>query len=401
MKPTTASTALQRYVGGLGGSRSEATEDLRFSSQIPPPGDAADTVLRRLREFETAIATATNTRFDGLLNASSRVGSRDGALAIPSEIDGGELVRPAYVSSLLETGMLAVSNAHGIAESYRAEFNLASSVADKSAVGRLGEWRQALYNRQLGLLALISLIVTSGFSFAGFRLWEWSTTVDRADGVYSVPHQNVVGATAVITALGMTVGFFRAVRDRVRFKARQSERSEHYVEVGALADADPVVIWLGWIGLALSLGVGWLISIGASTDSTGLIGNSLPHLIGWVLWGGLLYGAAVLLTQTSQHWLNLLPAEIDLTDIDDVTARENAESARLGLQHVERVLQSQYEFVTVASLRLISGYYSANISSRRSSRTGALDAFVHADGDRARDELEKYVSRLCAKGTGT
>lgn len=107
----------------------------------------------------------------------------------------------------------------------------------------------------------------------------------------------------------------------------------------------------------------------------------------WTVWGATLFLTAALLTRISQHWLNLLPAEIDLTDYDKAAAAQNESLAKVGEEFINKVARSQHDFVVDNCGQIIDHYYEANLLSRNRSRTDALDQFALDDSAAVRGRL--------------
>ncbi len=393
MKSGTVSNALsgaRDLVDGLGGPRTDEAEDRQFAVKIPPPPDAADAVVRRLVTFANAIAEATNVRLVGLVLGVTKAGRRDGLLSIPGPRGAENLVRPPYVAGLIDVGRLAIANARTIGDLHRAEFTLDQGVAAVSATARVGQRRRWLHIGQLGLLVLVLNLATACFAAVGTRLTAWSgaestSPVWMPDGWASL-------ATVLIVLFGILAGFYRATRERALMKLRSevSPTSETApdLHVIQLADGDPLVQRAWFVGLGLSVAVALLVGAADVLDQSSIpVGRSLLGVAAWLGWGAVTFVGTALLTQLSQHWVNVIPVEIDLTDADRFQAEENSRSADVGDRYVATVLADQHAFVVAATVALIGRYYEANLVSRRSSATEELDRFVLTDIEAARTEL--------------
>jgi hypothetical protein len=100
------------------------------------------------------------------------------------------------------------------------------------------------------------------------------------------------------------------------------------------------------------------------------------------------------MAQLCQHWLNLKPAEMDLTDYDKASGAQNTASAIVGRRYLDEVLASQHQFAVDAGIAIIDRYYEANLLARISSRDEALDAFIRDDVAAARAELQAKADAL-------
>lgn len=393
MKAGTVSNALsgaRDLVEGLGGPQTNGPEDRQYAVKIPPPPDAADAVVRRLVAFADAVAEATNVRLVSLVLGVSEAGRRDGLLSIPDPRGAPDLARPPYVAGLVDVGRLAIANAQTISDLHRAEFTLDQGVAAVSATARVGQRRRLLHLSQLGLLVLVLNLATACFVSLGSRIGMWSGTEPTSPTW--VPDVWVLLATVLIVLFGILAGFYRATRERTLMKLRSGAAPEADsapdAHVTDLADRDPLVQRAWVVGLGLSMAIALLMGVADVLAPSGIpLVRALLGVAAWLWWGAITFVGTTLLTQLSQHWINVVPVEIDLTDADRFQAEENGRSADVGDRYVATVLADQRAFVIAAVVALISRYYEANLVSRRSSGTADLDHFVLSDIEVARTEL--------------
>jgi hypothetical protein len=396
-KLSTVSGAFQKYIDTLGGPRSDREEELEFAVRIPPPSEAAEDVARHLSSFAQAVASLTNARFKGWMAVAGAAGYRDGAFAIPGR--GGprrseaNLVRPPMVEKLVQLAASAMSEAQANAELYRAELGLKRSVASTSAEVTLGRRRRKLHRFQLTLLALLSMLATAGFGAIAARLNDWpNSSTNLSDAAGSAPTttsgQYLVAVTFLIVAFGVTVGFFRATRERALAVALRNESRSYLREGTEIADADPLVAKVWQAGLVVSMAIAGLVGVGGyfKLESVSLVRMALGVSF-WLVWGAAAYLGSGVMAQLSQHWLNLSPVEVDQTDYDSASAAQNAASAKVGFEYIDDVLASQRAFAGEVGVALIEHYYESNMLSRNASRNEEFDRFVSADIAQARIDL--------------
>jgi hypothetical protein len=433
MKGTSVSTAFRNYIDGLGGPHDATDNEPEFDVQIPSSPETAQGVARELALFVSDLKSATNHRFSGWFRIAHSVGARDGAFAIPgqsgTDAEDATFTRPPFVNKMIEFGGSAVHEAEVIAELYRSGLELSAGVSGTSAESNQSRRRRNLHGFQLGLLIGAAILAVAAFGALAVRLNEWPSTAHPLSGGSGFPTSTSLGyltvSTFLIAALGVTAGFFAANRERSFAKVhlpaldageafqggRQSEDSEADADLptglstteqsafdelstpGRIA-SDQFVTHLWSIGTALSVAVGFLIAVGGyfKLESVSLSRMSLGA-IAWSLWGGVFFLFAAYLVRISQHWLNMLPAEIDLTEYDHTTALQNQESAKLGLRYVNRIVDSHRLFVVDACSTIIDHYYEINLRSRNNSRNISLDRFAIEDGKSARQELDAATRR--------
>lgn len=399
MNPSSVTSSFRSYVDGLGGPRSDAETDPEFSVPIPPPPETAGEIEQALMEFVRAVVSATNSRFSGWLHTSGLCGSRDGAFSVPgkgSEAEGG-LVRPPFVSRVVQLGEAAMSEGEAIGEIFRARMRLKATFHSKAADTARSRRRRRLHVYQLGLLVMIAAITTAGFAAIAEALNDWPSsstlllaeTIEQLPTVTSAPY--LLAATVVVAALGITAGFFRAARERAFAKTAdtgQASAAREAIAASERAGVDELVTRVWVIGLALSAVVGCLLAIGGYFKLAEVsMGRMALGLGVWAVWGAALFLTAALLTRISQHWLNLLPAEIDLTDYDRSASQQNEALAAVGEQFVEEILRRQHAFVVDTCTQVVDHYYEANLVMRNRSRTAELDHFATVDSAAVRREL--------------
>jgi hypothetical protein len=403
MKTTRINGVAQDYVARLSGPRTEAGEELEMALQVPAPSKAAKEVSKHLHTFAKAIEASTNATFNGAMVMANGDGFRDGIHAIPgravTSCDQAGYVRPPAVERLVQLGVAAMTTARANADLCRAKSELDRSVASTSADVALGKRRRRLHRYQSGLLVLLSGLAISGFGAIAARLNDWPSTPGSgdggSDGATATSSGYLMAATAMIVAIGITVGFFRATQERWRAVA---ERDGHHDEVARgdeRARRDRLVSWSFMVGLASSVIIAGLLGIGGYFQlETVSAGRMVLGVVAWLLWGAAAYGVCVLMAQLCQHWLNLKPAEMDLTDYDKASGAQNTASAIVGRRYLDEVLASQHQFAVDAGIAIIDRYYEANLLARISSRDEALDAFIRDDVAAARAELQAKADAL-------
>lgn len=412
MKATDLAGTLQKYVDGLGGPRSDQ-DDVEFSSSIPAPKDTADEVEKLLLAFVNSVVAATNAQLSGWRNVARTVGHRDGAVAIPGSnrrirvqdgsVQHGELARPPFIAKVVEMGESAMSEARILGDVCRSRLEIKQRISSTAAGAALGPRRRTLHKFQLGLLALISVITAWGFAGIATRLNDWPNAAGslspNGDAPTATTWQYLLGASCLVVALGITAGFFRATRERSLLKTDGAGMEDQVRRGIEFADRDPLLRRIWSCGLAVSLAIGGLVGIGGyfRLESVSL-GRMLFGLIVWLAWGAVTFLGCAYLTQVSQHWLNLLPAEIDLTDQDRARADQNTATTAVGEDFIRRVLENQHAFVVSASAAIVGDYYEFNLRRRNSTRSAALDAFALTDAEAASVELAAFAAAMPPTG---
>jgi hypothetical protein len=406
MTVKTLGGALNDYIGGLGGPRTDPGGNREFKVNIDAPPEAKDKVVAHLVGFVRAVVSSTNARFGGWTSVAGDAGCRDGAFAIPGRGDGrarsgDAFVRPPFVDRLVQLGVSSMSEAHTIADVFRAKFELEESVATTAGEGAQSRTRRWLQVFQLGQLGCLGFLTWWAFVSVAGKLNAWPSSSVGLTGTgggapTATSATSLKVACALIVALGITVGFYRAARERSI--SAQADPDGEPIRGLMSADRDPVVSKAWVLGLALSTAIAGLIGIGGyfTLDSVDL-GRMVPGVLAWMVWGAVAYFASGLMAQLSQHWLNVHPVEVYLTSWYRSSTDQNAASAEVGRRYIDDVLHSQHSFVVEASLALIEHYYEMNLLMRNSSRTRELDQFIGDDIKAAHREMLATASRLSGK----
>jgi hypothetical protein len=404
MSTSSVASSFRNYVDGLGGPRTDAETDPEFSVPIPPPPETAGEVEAQLIEFVRAVVTATNARFSGWLHTAGVCGSRDGAFAVPGHghAEGLGLERPPFVNRVEALGESAMSEAEAIGEIFRSRMVLKATFHSKAAETARSKRRRRLHVYQLGLLVAVAAITTAGFAAIAQALNDWpnssqqlTSVIDQLPTATSAPY--LMAATFVVAALGITAGFFRAARERSFAKTADSGQAAAAREAMVAAEragVDELVTRVWVIGLVLSAVIGCLLAIGGYFKLAEVsVGRMVLGLGVWAVWGAALFLTSALLTRISQHWLNLLPAEIDLTDYDHAASAQNEALATVGEGFVIDIVRRQHAFVVDTCTQVVDHYYEANLLMRNRSRTAELDSFAGADGAAVRRALAARAAR--------
>lgn len=411
MKPTDVSP--KAYVEKL--APASPDEDLDPAFNVAPPSTAAKDISEHLNSFGRTVVSLTHSCHRGGKEMARLTGVRDGLYAIPGHPAGsndGAFARPPAVSRFVEAGLRSMRLSRAQAELYRNRLDLDKTVSSSAAKVATALRSRELHKGQFKVLAALTPLLWTAFTIVAIPLNDWPTTStnlagEPGSGGTAADPTYLWAASGLIVAIGITVGFYQASRERAAVTGEGNRRGRSrpgderprpgLTNLVLLADQDRFVRWAHPFGLVSSILVAGLMAAGGYFRLSEVAAGRMATGVGlWLLWGAAAFVVSSLMTRLSQHRLNIIPAEDDHSDADEAKAAQNEASAAVGRKYIDSVLADQHRYAVEVSIDVIARYYEYNQGSRLSSRDEALDAFIVRDLHAARTELDAEAGQLVA-----